>query len=79
MRPYDPSMASRGDVRTVSVRVSDLPSEARGELVELGVRLDDVVELQERWELSVPEDRVGSVIGLLVHHGAQIHAVDPAR
>lgn len=79
IRLYDPSMASRGDGGNVSVRISDLPTEARGELVELGVRIDDAVELRDGWKLTVAEDQIGSVIALLVQHGAQIKGVDPAR
>ncbi len=78
MRLHDPSMVSCGDGGNVSVRISDLPAEARGELVELGVRVDDGFELRDAWELAVAEDkRVGC--RALGSHGAQIEGVDPAR
>ena len=71
-------MESRSEAGSfkAKVRVDDLPNAVRGELVELGVRLDDAVKLADGWELTVRGDRVGATIGLLVGSGLRVLSAD---
>jgi len=62
----------------VSVHVSDLPSQARGELIALSVPVHAAVELKDGWNIAVAEANLGSAVGLLVRHGARINSIDPS-
>ncbi len=70
-------MQPGGGAGLVKVRVDDLPNVVRGELVELGVRMDDAAKLADGWEITVGEDRIGATIGLLAASGVRVLRADP--
>ena len=72
-------MGSGGDARKYKMQVSDFSDDARRDLADAEILIENAVKVAEGWEFLCPKDRVGDVVGIFSSHGARFYRIDPVR